>query len=149
LKIPVVAIEQDEHARGVLLARDLNVPVIIGNASDIRTLKRACVGTAKALLAMASAEQDNISVAVSARTKFPKALIIMRAGTNDAIEETRSLFSIGEVADVNGLTAAYVAQALLESEPRVIVPRENSLALIDENYALKIFSTPGRCSCSA
>ena len=149
LKIPVVAIEQDENARGVMLARNLNVPVVIGNASDVRTLQRARVATSKALLAMASAEQDNISVAVAARTKFPKALIIMRAGTNDAIEETRSLFSIGQVADVNGLTAAYVAQALLETEPRVIVPKENSLALIDENYALKLFSTPGRCSCSA
>ncbi|MCX6405071.1 MAG: NAD-binding protein [Actinobacteria bacterium] len=149
LKIPVVAIEQDEHARGVLLARDLNVPVIIGNASDVRTLKRACVGTSKALLAMASVEQDNIAVAVAARTKFPDALILMRAGTNDAIEETRSLFSIGEVADVNGLTAAYVAQALLETEPKVIVPKGNSLALIDQEYGLRQFKTPGRCTCSA
>jgi len=72
----------------------------------------------------------------------------MRAGTNDAIEETRSLFSIGEVADVNGLTAAYVAQALLESEPRVIVPKGNSLALIDSEYGLRQFETPGRCTCS-
>jgi Trk K+ transport system NAD-binding subunit len=149
LKIPVVAIEQDEKARGVLFARDLNVPVIIGNASDVRTLHRAQVRTSKALLAMASVEQDNISVAVAARTKYPNALIIMRAGTNDAIEETRSLFSIGEVADVNGLTAAYVAQALLASEPRAIVPHGNLLSLIDENYEVTKFNTPGRCSCSA
>lgn len=149
LQIPVVAIEQDENARGVHFARDLNVPVIIGNASDIRTLHRARVNTSKALLAMASVEQDNISVAVAARTKYPDTLIIMRAGTNDAIEETRSLFSIGEVADVNGLTAAYVAQSLLESEPRVIVPQGNSLALVGETYEVTKFNTPGRCSCSA
>lgn len=148
LKIPVVAIEQDEKARGVLFARDLNVPVIIGNASDIRTLHRARVASSKALLAMASIEQDNISVAVAARTKYPNASIIMRAGTNDAIEETRSLFSIGEVADVNGLTAAYVAQALLESEPRVIVPQGNSLVLVSDKYEMSSFKTPGRCSCS-
>ena len=149
LQIPVVAIEQDEKARGVLLARDLNVPVIIGNASDIRTLQRAQVGNSRALLAMASVEQDNISVAVAARTKFPSALIIMRAGTNDAIEETRSLFSIGEVSDVNGLTAAYVAQSLLVSEPRVIVTKGNSLALIGNNYEVTHFKTPGRCACSS
>lgn len=148
LHIPVVAIEQDEKARGVLLARDLNVPVIIGNASDVRTLHRARVGSAKALLAMASAEQDNIAVAVAARTKFPEIMIVLRAGTNDAIEETRSLFSIGQVTDVNGLTAAYVAEALLDSEPRVIVPSHDSLALIDENYSIKISKTPGRCTCS-
>lgn len=149
LKIPVVAIEQDENARGVLFARDLNVPVIIGNASDVRTLHRARVSSSKALLAMASVEQDNISVAVAARTKYPNALIIMRAGTNDAIEETRSLFSIAEVADVNGLTAAYVAQALLASEPRVIVPQGNSIALISNEYEVSRFNTPGRCTCNA
>jgi hypothetical protein len=149
LKIPVVAIEQDENARGVLFARDLNVPVVIGNASDVRTLHRARVSSSKALLAMASIEQDNISVAVAARTKYPNALIIMRAGTNDAIEETRSLFSIAEVADVNGLTAAYVAQALLGSEPRVIVPQGNSIALISNDYEESRYNTPGRCICTA
>ena len=148
LKIPVVAIEQDEKARGVLLARDLNVPVIIGNASDVRTLHRARVNESRALLAMASVEQDNISVAVAARTKYPDVLVIMRAGTNDAIEETRSLFSIGEVADVNGLTAAFVAQTLLGRQPKVIVPEGNSLALIDDDYEITRFKTPGRCSCS-
>jgi TrkA-N domain len=148
LQIPVVAIEQDENARGVMFARDLNVPVIIGNASDIRTLRRAHIGNSRALLAMASIEQDNISVAVAARTKYPNALIIMRAGTNDAIEETRSLFSIGEVADVNGLTAAFVAQSLLKSEPRVIVPNGQSLALVSNDYEVSSFNMPGRCSCS-
>ena len=148
LKIPVVAIEQDEKARGVLLARDLNVPVIIGNASDVRTLHRARVNESRALLAMASVEQDNISVAVAARTKYPDVLVIMRAGTNDAIEETRSLFSIGEVADVNGLTAAFVAQTLLGRQPKVIVPEGNSLSLIDDDYEITRFKTPGRCSCS-
>jgi Trk K+ transport system NAD-binding subunit len=149
MQIPVVAIEQDEKARGVLLARDLNVPVIIGNASDVRTLHRASVGKSRALLAVASHEEDNIAVAVAARTKYPSTLIIMRAGTNDAIEETRSLFSIAQVSDVNGLTAAYVAQSLLASEPRVIVPKGNRLALISGDYTITEYRTPGRCSCSA
>jgi len=148
LKIPVVAIEQDEKARGVLFARDLNIPVIIGNASDIRTLRRAHIANSRALLAMASSEEDNISVAVAARTKYPDTLIILRAGTNDAIEETRSLFSIGEVADVNGLTAAFVAESLLAAEPRAIVPQGHSFALISEEYEVTSVNTPARCSCN-
>jgi Trk K+ transport system NAD-binding subunit len=148
LKIPVVAIEQDEKARGVLFARDLNIPVIIGNASDIRTLRRAHLTGSRALLAMASSEEDNISVAVAARTKYPKALIILRAGTNDAIEETRSLFSIGEVADVNGLTAAFVAESLLVAEPRAILPQGNSFAIISQSYEVTSHNTPARCNCT-
>jgi len=148
LQIPVVAIEQNENARGVLLARDLNVPVIIGNASDIRTLQRAKVGSAKALLAMASHEEDNISVAVAARTKFPKTVIILRAGTNDAIEETRSLFSIGQVSDVNGLTAAFVAQSLLDKSPNVIIPKGPTVAAVTTDSKVLLQANPGRCFCN-
>lgn len=147
LKIPVVAIEINEDAPGVALARDLNIPVIIGNASDIRTLSQAQVGKAKALLAMSSSEQDNIGVAVAARTKFPKISIILRAGTNDAIEETRSLFSIGVVSDVNGLTAAFVAESLIDNAPHVIIPQDHSLVLVSSDYKVAKYPNPGRCIC--
>ncbi len=147
LKIPVVAIEINENAPGVAYARDLNIPVIIGNASDIRTLSQAQVGKSKALLAMSSSEQDNIAVAVAARTKFPKASIILRAGTNDAIEETRSLFSIGVVSDVNGLTAAFVAESLIDNAPHVIIPEDHSLVLVSSDYKLAKYPVPGRCIC--
>ena len=147
LKIPVVAIEINEDAPGVALARELNIPVIIGNASDIRTLNQAKVGKSKALLAMSSSEQDNIGVAVAARTKFPRTSIILRAGTNDAIEETRSLFSIGVVSDVNGLTAAFVAESLIDNAPHVIIPRDHSLVLVSSEYEITKYANPGRCIC--
>ena len=147
LKIPVVAIEQDVNARGVALARDLNIPVIIGSASDVRSLKQARVSQSRALLVMASAEEDNVSVAVAARAKFPDARIILRAGTNDAIEETRSLFSIGVVSDVNGLTASFVAQSLLSTEPRAIVPTPDAVAVISQDYQVTYHNNPNRCSC--
>jgi Trk K+ transport system NAD-binding subunit len=66
-----------------------------------------------ALVAAGSLDRDNIAVAVSALALNPQARVILRAGTDDAIEETRSLFHIGSVVDVNGLTAAFVAQALI------------------------------------
>lgn len=147
LKVAVVAIEQDEKARGVYLARDLNIPVIIGNASDVRTLNRARVAQSRALLAMGSEEQDNIAVAVAARTIAPETPIIMRAGNNDAIAETRSLFSIGVVSDVNGMTAAFVADALLDEAPRMVVPIAAECATLSNDYTKTVYPTPGRCAC--
>ena len=147
LKVPVVAIEHDENARGVLFARDMNIPVVIGNASDVRTLRRANLSGAKALLAMTSSEQENISVAVAARTLLPEIPISLRAGTNDAIEETKSLFSIGTVTDVNGLTAAYVASSLLDQTPKVIIPRSSKFALVTEENHVQMKAMPGRCDC--
>ena len=147
LKVAVVAIEQDENARGVHLARDLNIPVVIGNASDIRTLNRARVAHSQAILAMGSQEQDNIAVAVAARTIASQTPIILRAGNNDAIAETRSLFSIGVVADVNGMTAAFVAEALLGEAPRMVVPHDSQFATVTTQYALNTQAIPGRCVC--
>lgn len=147
LKVAVVAIEQDENARGVHLARDLNIPVVIGNASDIRTLRRARASHSQAIMAMGSQEQDNIAVAVAARTIAADTPIIIRAGNNDAIAETRSLFSIGVVVDVNGLTAAFVAETLLDEAPRMVVPFESQFATITTEHALRTQEIPGRCVC--
>lgn len=149
LKIPVVAIEISDKAPGIALARDLNIPVIIGNASDVRTLKRANFKDAIALLAMGSSEQDNIAVSVAARSLSLDTQVVLRAGTNDAIAETKSLFSIGVVTDVNGLTAAYVTQALLVEPPLMVIPHESKMASVTKNYELNVQQIPGRCACFA
>jgi len=149
LKVPVVGVEQDVNASGVTLVRDMNIPVVIGSASDVRTMKRARSGGARAILAMGSEEQGNIAVAVAARAIAPATPIILRAGNNDAIQETRSLFSIGVVSDVNGLTAAYVTESLLHEPPRMVIPREREFVSVKTSYALSAQPIPGRCSCFA
>ena len=147
LKIPVVAIEQVDTSRGVLFARDLNIPVIIGNASDVRTLRRARVKHSRALLAMGSSEEDNISVAVATRMLEPNTPIILRAGTNDAIEETRSLFAIGVVSDVNGLTAAFVCESLIGQPPHIVISQDSAVDLVAHDYSVQRLPMPGRCIC--
>jgi len=149
LKVPVIAIEQDASARGVFLARDLNIPVIIGNASDVRTLRRAQTESARAILAMGSDEQENIAVSVAARAISLDTPIILRAGNNDAIEETRSLFAIGVVTDVNGLTAAFVTESLLDKPPLLVVPQAEEIATISSDFVVSRQPVPGRCVCFA
>ncbi len=148
LKIPVVAIEQNENSRGILFARDMNVPVIVGNASDMRTLRRVNLSGAKALFAMTSSEDENVAIAVAARTKYPQTHISLRAGTNDAIEETQSLFAIGKVVDVNGLTASYAAQALLHQAPKVVFADGSALTIVTRDNQVISQPMAGRCSCS-
>jgi Trk K+ transport system NAD-binding subunit len=109
----VLGVEQDPGARLLPIARQALIPVLIGDASSRSLLNRARVEHCIALVAAGSLDRDNIAVAVSALALNPQARVILRAGTDDAIEETRSLFHIGSVVDVNGLTAAFVAQALI------------------------------------
>ena len=147
LNIPVVGIEQSAEAGGVALAREMNIPVVIGNASDVRTLKRANVSHARALCAMSSGEQDNIAVAVAARAMDTGATIVLRAGSNDAIAETRSLFSIGTVFDINGMTAEYVAQSLSTDAPRVVIQHEDQLLTVSQSKDIVECRFVERCSC--
>lgn len=55
---------------------------------------------------------DNIAIEVSVVGVNPDVTVVLRAGTDDAVEETRSLYPIGSVVDVNGLTARFVTEAL-------------------------------------
>lgn len=122
LGVAVLGIERFADAPGLGLARDLNIPVIIGDATSRRVLRRAGIDGAVALVAAGSQERDSIAVALAATAVAPGLQVVLRAGADDAIDETRSLFPIGPVVDVNGLTAAYVARALLGEQPYAVVP---------------------------
>lgn len=111
--LAVLGIEQDPMARLLPIARRARIPVLIGDAGSRNLLARARVDRCIALIAVGSLTRDNIAVAVSALALDPRAAVILRAGTDDAIEETVSLFHVGSVVDVNGLTAEFVTRALL------------------------------------
>jgi hypothetical protein len=116
LGVGVLGVEQDPHGRLLPIARQSRIPVLIGDATSRRLLARARVTRCLAVVAAGSLTRDNIAVAIAALALDPDARVILRAGTDDAIEETRSLFHIGSVVDVNGLTASFVTQALVADE---------------------------------
>ena len=75
--------------------------------------------------------------------------VVIRAGADDAIDETRSLFHIGAVVDVNGLTAAFVVQAMLGDIPYAVILEGESLLTLDDT-GMTLSSSPGspmRCTC--
>ncbi|MFE7950584.1 NAD-binding protein [Streptomyces sp. NPDC057426] len=68
LDIPVVCVEEDPDARGVPLARGLNVPVVLGDVTDEGVLEAAKVHRAHALLALTSSDTTNLEAVLYART---------------------------------------------------------------------------------
>ncbi|MEU0369686.1 NAD-binding protein [Streptomyces sp. NPDC006283] len=68
LDIPVVCVEEDPDARGIPLARSLNVPVVLGDVTDEGVLESAKVHRAQALLALTSSDTTNLEAALYART---------------------------------------------------------------------------------
>ncbi|WP_251022365.1 NAD-binding protein [Streptomyces sp. ISL-10] len=118
LGVGVVAVERNPQAPHLRLARALGVPVVVADAKDRFVLRRLGLLKAQALAAVASDDLDNIAVSVAALAVAPELRVVMRAGDHEAIAETRSLFKIGIVHDLGGLSAAYTTAALTGLRPR-------------------------------
>ncbi|MBI1350111.1 MAG: portal protein [Actinomycetales bacterium] len=150
LGVAVLGIERVSTASGLGLARDLGIPVLIGDATSRRVLRRAGLSRAAALVAAGSEERDSIAVALAATAVAPGLQVVLRAGADDAIDETRSLFPIGPVIDVNGLTAAFVSRALLGEQPYAVIPDADQVICLSsrESAPTRQRSITAWCDCS-
>lgn len=149
LGVAVLGVERHESAAALPTARELGIPVLVGDATSPRVLRRANLTRAVAVVATGSEERDNIAIAVAAQAVNPRARVVIRAGADDAIDETRSLLHIGSVVDVNGLTAAYVVESMAQQAPFCVLADHDRVLAIDAGgtvVALLPESTT-RCSC--
>ncbi|MCQ4084838.1 NAD-binding protein [Streptomyces sp. RB6PN25] len=127
LGIGVVAVERDPTAPNLRLARALGVPVVVADATDKFVLRKLSLQHAQAMAAVASNDLDNIAVSVAARAVTPKLRVVIRAGDHEAIAETRSLFRIGIVHDLNALSTAYSTASLIGLRPRGVFALGNRI----------------------
>ena len=146
----MIGIERYDNAPALPVARDLGIPVIVGDAASRRVLRRASLRRAVAVVTAGSEERDNIAVAVAAQAVDPAVRVVIRAGADDAIDETRSLFHIGSVVDVNGLTAAFVVESMVQQAPYCVVADRDRVLAIDESGAVVALlpECTVRCDCA-
>jgi hypothetical protein len=149
LGVAVVGIEQDPNARTLQIARSCGIPVLIADGTSRAAMEAVAVSGAVALVAASSEERDNIAVAVGALAVNQQLRVVLRAGSDDAIDETRSLFRIGAVVDVNGLTASFVAASLRVDAPyAVLATPEGNMAIDDSGTVLRSYPPHSqRCTC--
>jgi voltage-gated potassium channel Kch len=110
-----IAIERDGDAQNVDRAKRLGIPVIIGDGSERGLLVRVGARRARALASVTSDDRVNIAVSVAALAIDGDLRVVLRAGDDDAATETRALFPIGVVRDVNHLAATRFAEMALEA----------------------------------
>ena len=65
--VDIVAIDRSEEARGVLLARELGIPVVVGDATNPETLRTASVATCRALVVISTNDLTNLQTALLGR----------------------------------------------------------------------------------
>ncbi|MER5206313.1 NAD-binding protein [Streptomyces sp. NPDC002825] len=83
LDIPVVCVEQDPDARGIALARDLGVPVVLGDVTEDGVLNAARVHRAAALLALTSSDTTNLEATLAARALKSDLRVALRLYDDD------------------------------------------------------------------
>ncbi|NML51571.1 potassium transporter TrkA [Streptomyces sp. R302] len=83
LDIPVVCVEQDPDARGIPLARDLGVPVVLGDVTEDGVLDAARVHRADALLALTSSDTTNLEATLAARSLKSDLRVALRLYDDD------------------------------------------------------------------
>ncbi|MFG1687728.1 NAD-binding protein [Nonomuraea sp. NPDC049269] len=145
LGIGVVAIERDPAAPNLRVARALRVPVLVADAIDAFVLAKVRLHAAQALVAVASDDLENIAVSVAARAIAPDLRVVIRAGDHDAIRETRSLFRIGLVHDLNSMSAAFTSASLRGLLPRGVLAHDRRLLLQQEDGTVTPWPQADRC----
>ncbi|MEO3938473.1 NAD-binding protein [Dermatophilaceae bacterium Soc4.6] len=147
LNVPVVVVEREADAPNLRLARAARIPVVIGHADDRAVMQRLGLPRALGLAALGSDELDNIAIAIAALAIAPDARVVVRAGEDDVIAETTSLFRIGRVVDVSALMALSVAATVGRRPPLVVFAQPGGVGLLGAQGPPVSSSSPQRCRC--
>ncbi|WP_433113786.1 NAD-binding protein [Micromonospora sp. CA-246542] len=122
--IPVVAVDRTESARGIGVARELGLPVIVGDATRLETLRAASVHTCRALVVLTADDVTNLETALSGRsvhevdqarseaTRAPLR-VVLRLFDDGFAKRTQRILGINESRSVSSLAAPAFAAAMM------------------------------------
>ena len=134
LGFDVALIDQDASARGVAFARNLGLPVVVGDAPSERVLHRAGVESAIALVSATSNDIVNLETALQARAICGEDLrIVLRLFDDDLAQRVSENLGRNVVSrSVSYLAAPAFAVAMLEHKVlRTIAVGRHVLVIAD------------------
>jgi len=129
----VALIDQNPEARGVAFARNLGLPVVIGDAPSERVLRRAGVDSAMALVSATSSDIVNLETALQARAIRGEDLrIVLRLFDDDLAQRVSRTLGNVVSRSVSYLAAPAFAVAMLEHKVlRTIAVGRHVLVMAD------------------
>jgi Trk K+ transport system NAD-binding subunit len=130
--VPVVAIERNEDAIGVLQARQLKIPVIIAPASTASAQEVAGIRRADAVLAVTDDEAVNLEIALVAKDANPDVRVVARVFDHDLASRVERRLKLGATRSVSMLAAPAFAAAALGRRREVIFPIGRRVLLFTE-----------------
>jgi Trk K+ transport system NAD-binding subunit len=132
LGIPVVAVDKNDAAKGAQLARTREIPFIVGDASQLETLRAASVGSCRALVVVSTDDVTNLEAALQARALKPDLRVVLRLFDGDFADRVQRAFGVTISRSVSYLAAPAFAAALLEREVVGTIPVNRRVLLLAE-----------------
>lgn len=131
----IVVVERDPHARGVAVARELGVPLILEDATEPRVLDLARIGQSASVLVLTSDDSANLDIVMAAREANPGVRAVMRLYDDD-FAATVSLTLRASYPDaltrsrsVSALAAPAFAAAMMGRHVLGVMPVERGVLL--------------------
>jgi Trk K+ transport system NAD-binding subunit len=132
LGMEVVAIDKNPEARGTVIAHQLGVPMIVGDAAREETLQEASVATCSALVVVSTDDVTNLQAALNGRALQPDLRVVMRLLDGDLARRIRTTFGIESSHSVSYLAAPAFAAALRKRRVFATIPIERHALLVTE-----------------
>ena len=114
LGVTVVGVDRDESARGVRVAGELGLPVVVGDATQSTTLKQASVATCRSVLLLTSSDAVNLEAALLAKGAREDIRVVLRLFDSDLAERVERIFGVNASHSVSYLAASAFAAAMVE-----------------------------------
>jgi Trk K+ transport system NAD-binding subunit len=136
LGFDVVCIDNQPSAPGIPLARQLGLPVVIGDAFREETLRQASLDTCIALVSVTSSDVVNLETALNARSLREDMRIVLRLADDDLAERLGKTIANTVSRSVPYLAAPGFAAAMLEHQVlRTIAVGRHVLLIADVRVA--------------
>src|SRR4051812_22079083 len=117
LNIPCVAVERDQDAVGIAVARRLEVPVVFGDGRTPGILAHLHVAQARAVMALTSDDLVNLEFALGARRYNPQVRVVLRIFDPRLAERLDRGIELDVTRSVSALAAPVFSAALLGRAP--------------------------------
>jgi Trk K+ transport system NAD-binding subunit len=128
--VPVVAIANDEQERGVPIARELGIPLVVGDPGRESTLRAAGVENARTLMAINKSDASNLETALHGRNLQARLHVVLRLFDGDLARHVRRTFNLPSSRSVSYLAAPAFAEALMDREVIGTIPVERRVLLL-------------------
>ncbi|MGW2017765.1 potassium channel family protein [Streptomyces sp. NPDC001927] len=131
----VVAVERDPHARGVALARELGIPLLLEDATAPGVLEQARIRESKSLLVLTRDDSENLDIVMAAREINPGIRVVMRlydddfAATVSATMRASYPDALTRSRSVSALAAPAFAAAMMGRHVLGVMPVERGSLL--------------------